>query len=56
MPEVPPLEECELEEVVFKRRAAREDLPSDIRDLYLVYAQVICLPNPISPHYVKLFH
>jgi len=39
MPEVPPLEECELEEVVFKRRAARENLPPDVRDLFLAYAQ-----------------
>jgi hypothetical protein len=46
MPEVPPLEECELEEVVFKRRAARENLPPDVRDLFLAYAQVMSL----EPH------
>ncbi|KAG1866314.1 hypothetical protein C8R48DRAFT_600630 [Suillus tomentosus] len=38
MPEVPPLEECELEEVLFRRRAAREDLPAKVRDLFLSYA------------------
>jgi acyl-CoA thioesterase II len=38
MPEVPPLEECELEEVLFRRRATRDDLPSKVRDLFLSYA------------------
>jgi hypothetical protein len=41
MPEVPPLEECELEEVLFRRRATREDLPSKVRDLFLSYALVM---------------
>jgi len=50
MPQVPPLEECELEEVVLRRRAAREDFPSDVRDMYLAYAQVICLLNPTRSH------
>lgn len=38
MPEVPPLEECELDEVLFRRRATTEDLPSTIRDVLLSYA------------------
>ncbi|KAG1773068.1 thioesterase-like superfamily-domain-containing protein [Suillus occidentalis] len=38
MPEVPPLEECELDEVLFRRRATMEDLPSTIRDVLLSYA------------------
>jgi hypothetical protein len=41
MPEVPPLEECELDEVLFRRRAMMEDLPSTIRDVLLSYALVI---------------
>lgn len=41
MPEVPPLEECELEEVLFRRRATREDLPANVRDLFLSYALVV---------------
>jgi hypothetical protein len=43
MPEVPPLEECELDEVLLKRRATREDLPSTIRDILMAYA-LVCLP------------
>ncbi|KAG1783678.1 hypothetical protein EV702DRAFT_958446 [Suillus placidus] len=38
MPEVPPLEECELEEVRLRRQATREDLPSKVRDVFLSYA------------------
>jgi hypothetical protein len=53
MPEVPPLEECELEEVVFKRRAARENLPPDVRDLFLAYAQVMSL-EPHKSAIIKL--
>ena len=46
MPEVPPLEECELEEVVFRRRAAREDLSPELRDLFLAYARVMSPQTP----------
>jgi len=40
MPEVPPPEECELEEVRLKRRVATGDLPPNVRDMFLAYAQV----------------
>ncbi|OAX44868.1 Thioesterase/thiol ester dehydrase-isomerase [Rhizopogon vinicolor AM-OR11-026] len=39
MPDVPPPEECELEEVIWRRRAAREDVPPKSRDLFLTFAQ-----------------
>ncbi|KAG0703122.1 hypothetical protein DFH29DRAFT_803988 [Suillus ampliporus] len=39
MPKVPPIEECELEEVLFRRQATRDDLPPSVRKIYLSYAQ-----------------
>ncbi|KIJ68656.1 hypothetical protein HYDPIDRAFT_82474 [Hydnomerulius pinastri MD-312] len=38
MPDVPKLEDCELEEDLFRRRAARDDIPSKVKEIYLNYA------------------
>lgn len=37
---VPNLEDCELEEDLFRRRAARDDLDRKVKEIYLVYAAV----------------
>jgi len=35
---VPNLEDCELEEDLFRRRAARDDVPQNAKEIYLTYA------------------
>jgi hypothetical protein len=40
MPDVPKLEDCELEEDLFKRRATADGIHPKIKELYLTYAAV----------------
>lgn len=37
---VPSIEDCELEEDLFRRRAAQDDLDQQAKDIYLTYAAV----------------
>lgn len=39
-PEVPNLEDCELEEDLFRRRAAQDGLDQKVKEIYLTYAAV----------------
>jgi len=40
MPDVPKLEDCELEEDLFRRRAMCSGIEEKVREVYLIYAAV----------------